>query len=84
MRVHRLKGFIVFGCCLFAVGFGLLIRYRTGENPNDINGLIGGEVVIGIAVGCFSYPTLASVQARTKHERKSLLCRYTTYGQLLM
>lgn len=80
MRVRRLKGFIVFGCCLFAVGFGLLIRYRTGANPSDINGLIGGEVVIGIAVGMFSYPTLASVQARTKHERELRLSLSTYLG----
>jgi SIT family siderophore-iron:H+ symporter-like MFS transporter len=92
MRVRRLKPFIVAGCCLFAVAFGLLIRYRGSAASGEVSGVIGAQVVLGIgesmrywkrdqsnqsltrvcsAGGLFSYPTQASVQARTKHERES-------------
>lgn len=65
LRVRRLKPFIVFGCCLFIVAFGLLIRYRGGGG--GYSGIVGAQCVLGIAGGMFSYPTQASVQARTKH-----------------
>ncbi|KAJ9115781.1 ferrioxamine B transporter [Naganishia onofrii] len=67
-RVRQLKPFIIFGCCLFMVAFGLLIRYRGGLSGSSKAGIIGAEIVLGIAGGCFSYPTQASVQTQTKHE----------------
>jgi SIT family siderophore-iron:H+ symporter-like MFS transporter len=53
-RVRQLKPFIVFGCCLFMVAFGLLIRYRGGLSNAAYGGIIGAEIVLGISGGLFS------------------------------
>jgi SIT family siderophore-iron:H+ symporter-like MFS transporter len=68
-KVRRLKGFIVVGCCLFATAFGILIRFRSGTS-GQVGGVIAAEIMLGIGGGMFSYPTLVSVQSRTKHARK--------------
>jgi SIT family siderophore-iron:H+ symporter-like MFS transporter len=66
-RVRRLKPFVVFGTCLFMVAFGLLIHYRGGSSSHG--GIIGAQLLLGIAGGLFPYPAQASIQAATKHER---------------
>lgn len=71
--VRRLKWFIVTGGSLFILAFGLLIRFRGGTSPSDFAGLIGAEVVLGIAGGMLSYPTQALVQAAVKHERMAVI-----------
>lgn len=48
-KVRRLKWFIVAGTLLFVLAFGLLIRYRGGYSVSDFAGLVGAEVVLGIA-----------------------------------
>jgi len=53
------------------VAFGLLIRYRGGTSSHD--GLIGAQVVLGIAGGFFPYPAQASIQAATKHEHVAVI-----------
>lgn len=68
-RVRRLKPFILFGTCLFMVAFGLLIHYRGGSGSTAHKGIIGAQVLLGIAGGFFPYPAQASIQAATKHER---------------
>lgn len=73
VRVRRLKGFIVFGCCLFLVSFGLLIRFRGNPEGGEVAGYIAAEVLLGMGAGMFSFPTQASVQARTKHARESIV-----------
>jgi SIT family siderophore-iron:H+ symporter-like MFS transporter len=65
-RVRRLKPFIVFGTMLFLVAFGLLIRYRGGAS--DQAGVIGAEIVLGVAGGMFPYPAQASLQVSLHHE----------------
>ncbi|KAJ9110593.1 ferrioxamine B transporter [Naganishia vaughanmartiniae] len=72
-KVRRLKPFIIFGCCLFMVAFGLLIHYRGGTSTSSKAGVIGAEIVLGIAGGFFSYPTQASVQAETRHEHLAVV-----------
>ncbi|KAJ9115780.1 hypothetical protein QFC24_006888 [Naganishia onofrii] len=72
-KVRRLKPFIIFGCCLFMVAFGLLIHYRGGLSGSSKAGIIGAEIVLGIAGGCFSYPTQASVQVETRHEHLAVV-----------
>jgi SIT family siderophore-iron:H+ symporter-like MFS transporter len=52
MRVRRLKPFIVAGCCLFTVAFGLLIRYRGSAASGEASGVIGAQVVLGIGESC--------------------------------
>lgn len=72
-KVRRLKPFILFGTCLFMVAFGLLIHYRGGTGRNTHNGIIGAQVLLGIAGGFFPYPAQASIQAATKHEHVAVI-----------
>lgn len=73
-KVRRLKPFIVAGTCLFMVAFGLLIHFRGGAGSASHSGIIGAQICLGIAGGMFPYPAQASIQAATKHERKSFSC----------
>ncbi|KAJ3528139.1 hypothetical protein NM208_g10346 [Fusarium decemcellulare] len=72
-KVRRLKIFIVFGTCLFLVAFGLLIRYRGHPSDSNKSGVIGAQVVLGIAGGMFPYPAQASLQAYVKHEQLAMM-----------
>lgn len=64
--VRRIKIFILFGTCIFMLGFGLLIRYRGGLD--DRVGLVAAECVLGVGGGLFSYPTQAVIQGFVPHE----------------
>ncbi|KAF6816946.1 siderophore iron transporter 1 [Colletotrichum sojae] len=70
-KVRRLKYFILVGTMLFMVAFGLLIRFRG--SPAGQNGVIGAQVLLGIAGGMFPYPAQASLQASLKHEHLALM-----------
>ncbi|KAK0624422.1 major facilitator superfamily domain-containing protein [Immersiella caudata] len=72
-KVRRLKWFIVAGTCLFTVAFGLLIRYRGDADTSSRAGVIGAQVVLGIAGGMFPYPAQASLQVNLKHEHLAVL-----------
>ncbi|KIW29602.1 uncharacterized protein PV07_05408 [Cladophialophora immunda] len=72
-KVRRLKWFIVAGTCLFMVAFGLLIHYRGSPNSAGQSGVIGAQVLLGIAGGMFPYPAQASIQAATKHEHVAVI-----------
>ncbi|KAJ4305739.1 ferrioxamine B transporter [Kalmusia sp. IMI 367209] len=72
-KVRRLKPFILFGTCLFMVAFGLLIHYRGGVSRSSHSGLVGAQVLLGIAGGFFPYPAQASIQAATKHEHVAVI-----------
>ncbi|KAL6235274.1 hypothetical protein BDW75DRAFT_230455 [Aspergillus navahoensis] len=67
-RIRRLKYFIVTGTVLFLVGFGLLIRYRSGAGGSSRAGIIAAQVILGIAGGLSPYASLASLQVSLKHE----------------
>ncbi|KAF9895085.1 Siderophore transporter [Aspergillus nanangensis] len=71
--VKRLKPFIVAGTVLFMVAFGILIYFRGGPDPSSHSGVIGGQVLLGIAGGMFPYPAQASIQAATKHEHLAVI-----------
>ncbi|KAF2867730.1 siderochrome-iron transporter-like protein Sit1 [Massariosphaeria phaeospora] len=73
IRVRRLKPFILFGTCLFMVAFGLLIHFRGGSGKTAHNGIIGAQVLLGIAGGFFPYVAQASIQAATKHEHVAVM-----------
>ncbi|KAK4465403.1 putative siderophore iron transporter 1 [Cladorrhinum samala] len=72
-KVRRLKVFIVAGTCLFLVAFGLLYQYRGDANSSSRAGVIGAQVVLGIAGGLFPYPAQASLQASVDHEHLAVL-----------
>ncbi|WVF68087.1 hypothetical protein IAT40_002850 [Kwoniella sp. CBS 6097] len=72
-RVRRLKWFIVAGTLLFVLAFGLLIRYRGGYSVAALAGLIGAEVVLGIAGGMFPYPAQVMIQSAVQHERTAMV-----------
>ena len=72
-KVRRLKYFIVAGTCLFMVAFGLLINYRGGTSGSAKSGVIGAQVLLGIAGGLFPYPAQASIQAATQHEHVAVI-----------
>ncbi|KAA8646859.1 hypothetical protein EYZ11_008633 [Aspergillus tanneri] len=73
MFVKRLKLFIVAGTCLFMVAFGLLIHFRGGANSSSHSGIIGAQILLGIAGGLFPYPAQASIQAASKHEHLAVI-----------
>lgn len=72
-RVRRLKYIIVAGTCIFMVAFGLLIKFSGGATTTSRNGLIGGQVLMGLAGGLFAYPTQASIQASASREHVAIL-----------
>ncbi|KNG90885.1 siderochrome-iron transporter (Sit1) [Aspergillus nomiae NRRL 13137] len=73
IKVKQLKPFIVAGTVLFAVAFGILIQFRGGTSSSSYSGIIGGEILLGIAGGMFPYPAQASIQAATKHEHLAVI-----------
>lgn len=72
-KVRRLKIFIVLGTCLFMVAFGILIHYRGSPDGTSRAGLIGAQVLLGVAGGMFPYPAQASVQVNLKHEHVAVM-----------
>lgn len=70
---RRLKPFIVFGTCLYMVAFGLLIHYRGSPVSSGQSGIIGAQILLGLAGGMFPYPAQASIQAATKHEHVAIV-----------
>lgn len=72
-KVRRLKAFIVTGTVLFLVAFGMLIRYRGSPSGSSHSGIIGAQLLLGIAGGLFPYPGQASIQAATQHEHLAVI-----------
>jgi SIT family siderophore-iron:H+ symporter-like MFS transporter len=72
-KVRRFKVFIVSGTCLFLVAFGLLIHYRGDASSSNKSGVIGAQILLGIAGGMFPYPAQASLQAYVTHERLAVM-----------
>ncbi|PGH33272.1 MFS transporter, SIT family, siderophore-iron:H+ symporter [[Emmonsia] crescens] len=72
-KIRRLKVMIISGTLLFMVAFGLLIHFRGGKSRANHSGVIGAQVLLGIAGGLFPYPAQASIQAATKHEHVAVI-----------
>lgn len=72
-KVRRLKVFIVAGTVLFLVAFGLLIRYRGDADSSSRAGVIGAQVLLGVAGGMFPYPAQASMQTSLRHEHVAVM-----------
>ncbi|ODV95726.1 hypothetical protein PACTADRAFT_49189 [Pachysolen tannophilus NRRL Y-2460] len=79
VKFKRLKGFMIFGCTLWLVACGMLLRYRSGEESHS--GIIGALCVMGLGTCFFSYPINVSLQSVTTHENMAnVSCLvYTTY-----
>ncbi|KAJ6124733.1 hypothetical protein N7471_012050 [Penicillium samsonianum] len=73
MKVRQLKPFIVAGTLLFMVAFGLLIYFRGGAADSSHSGVIGAQILLGIAGGMFPYPAQASIQVASKHEHVAVI-----------
>ncbi|OQE20379.1 hypothetical protein PENSTE_c013G10319 [Penicillium steckii] len=73
MKIRQLKPFIVSGTVLFMVAFGILIHFRGGSGGSSHSGVIGGQVLLGLAGGLFSYPAQASIQVASKHEHLAVV-----------
>ncbi|PLB46205.1 putative siderochrome-iron transporter [Aspergillus steynii IBT 23096] len=73
LKVKQLKPFIVAGTCLFMVAYGILIHFRGGSSGSSHSGIIGGQILLGIAGGLFPYPAQASIQAATKHNHLAVV-----------
>ena len=72
-KIRRLKYVIVVGTCIFMASFGLLIKFPGGASSTSQWGLIGGQVLSGLAGGLFAYPTQASIQASASREHVAIL-----------
>ncbi|TXT07331.1 hypothetical protein VHUM_03051 [Vanrija humicola] len=68
-----LKPFIIAGAVLYIVAFGLLIRYRGGHSVSDFAGLVGGEVVLGVANALIQYPATTALQAVVQHDNMAIV-----------
>ncbi|GAA5841783.1 hypothetical protein JCM11251_004063 [Rhodosporidiobolus azoricus] len=69
--IPRLKYIIITGVCIWYIAFGLLIRYRGGEGSHD--GIVGAQVMLGIAGGLFPYPAQTLIQTAGKHQHTAIL-----------
>ncbi|KAG5419072.1 ARN1 [Candida metapsilosis] len=76
---RRLKGFVMFGCSLWMVAFGIMYHFRSTLSAHS--GIIGGQVLMGIGTGFFSYPLTVSAQACVNHEHMAVITSaiYTLY-----
>ncbi|KJZ73398.1 hypothetical protein HIM_07192 [Hirsutella minnesotensis 3608] len=72
-RLRRLKYIIVLGTCLFMCGFAVLCKFPGGASHNSRAGVIGGQVLLGLASGLFAYPTQASIQASASRDHVAIL-----------
>ncbi|KAM0754821.1 MFS general substrate transporter [Meredithblackwellia eburnea MCA 4105] len=77
---RRIKPFMLFGIVLFMCAFGILIHFRGGVGSTP--GVIGGQVLLGIAGGLFPYPGQALIQAAVRHENLAVItaCYLASYN----
>ena len=72
-KIRRLKFIIVVGTCIFMFAFALLIKFPGGASSSSQRGLLGAQVLLGLASGLFAYPTQASIQASATREHMAIL-----------
>ncbi|KAH6625316.1 major facilitator superfamily domain-containing protein [Boeremia exigua] len=61
------KYFVTAGACIYIMGFGLMIAYRT-ENASTWT-IIGTQVAVGIGGGFLNVPAQLAVQASASHQQ---------------
>ncbi|GAA6003497.1 hypothetical protein JCM10207_000361 [Rhodosporidiobolus poonsookiae] len=67
----RLKPFIIAGVSIWFIAFGLLIHFRGGDGSHA--GIVGAQVVLGVAGGLYPYPAQALVQTAGSHQHTAIL-----------
>ncbi|KYK57404.1 hypothetical protein DCS_04413 [Drechmeria coniospora] len=72
-KVRRLKIFVVAGTALYMVAFGLLVHFRGSSESSHHAGLVGAQVLLGVAGGLFPYATQASLQVSLHHENLAVM-----------
>ncbi|KAG6229101.1 hypothetical protein E4U26_000523 [Claviceps purpurea] len=74
-KVKRLRIFVIAGTLLYTVAFGLLIHFRgaSGSISSAQAGVIGAQILLGIAGGLVPYTAQASLQVNLKHEHLAVL-----------
>lgn len=63
---HRYKWFVVVGSCLYMLGMGLMMKYRTEDS--SLSAIIGVQVLIGFGGGMLNVPAQLGVQASAAHQ----------------
>ncbi|KAH7312523.1 major facilitator superfamily domain-containing protein [Stachybotrys elegans] len=63
---NRYKWFVTAGSCLYMLGIGLMMRYRTQEA--SISAIIGTQILIGFGGGMLNVPAQLGVQASAGHQ----------------
>ncbi|KAG7666429.1 ARN1 [[Candida] subhashii] len=71
VKWKKLKGFIIFGCCMWMVALGLLYHFRSGTS--SYGGIIAGVCLLGFGLTFFSYPCNVSLQSCTTHEHMAVI-----------
>ncbi|RCK54967.1 Siderophore iron transporter ARN1 [Candida viswanathii] len=76
---RRLKGFAIFGCCMWMLAFGLLYHYRSDLRAHS--GIIAAQCVMGFGTGFFTYPVSILAMANADHEHMAVVvsAMYTFY-----
>ncbi|KAI5952279.1 ARN1 [Candida jiufengensis] len=76
---RRMKMFVIFGCSLWLLAFGLMYHFRSTLSAHA--GIIGAMVVMGLGTGFFSYPITVSAQSCVSHEHMAVVTSaiYTLY-----
>ena len=60
------KYFVTAGACIYTLGIGLIIKYRTPDT--SVATLVGCQIVIGIGGGLVNVPSQLGVQASASHQ----------------
>ncbi|KAH9210765.1 major facilitator superfamily domain-containing protein [Leptodontidium sp. 2 PMI_412] len=60
------KPYVVFGTCIYIMGIGLMIRYRTMGVSTAT--LVGTQIAVGVDGGMINVPAQLGVQASTDHQ----------------
>ncbi len=72
-RLRRLKHIIIGGTLVFMFAFVLLILNSGGASDESRSGIIGAQILLGLAGGLFAYPTQASIQASASRDHVAIL-----------
>ena len=72
-RLRRLKTIIIGGTFIFMLAFWLLVQYPGDPSAASRTGLVGAQILLGLASGFFAYPTQASIQASASREHVAIL-----------
>ena len=64
--IRHLEPFILFGTLMWILACGLFIHFRGGTSSHS--GVLGGECVIGLGTGFFTYPILVVLQSHVPHD----------------